>query len=219
MIVVVIAGLFALTFLMTPQLSNAQERELIPKEEKGIYILTESVPIEISEYAQKSLGDLLAGWVDITTIKIGSPFKLYRTRSDLYYYIVFSDDDIIGTFRVYEDEGQYSGIFNENQETVDGIEMLYNLTSSSLPARIVAGDYEDLYAVTGSSVVNIVKDSAGRMTNVSTCQTNYLYSVIPESVIDVTERIPIDASHISLTTNPSYKFLWIGYSETQSDVP
>lgn len=184
----------------------------------GFYVLSEDVPLQATEHVQSTIGSLIDDLVDINTVAVGSPFKLSGTYYDLYYFTIFSSNQIIGTYRVYENDGVYTGIFSENEALTNGLESIINLTSASNPAKIIAGNHDDIYAIIDSDVYTILADSMGNSTDEQNISA-HPQSLSAESVVNVSTGISFDTPQDLSRTTPSYKFLQIGWDETQGSLP
>ena len=83
-------------------------------------------------------------------------------------------------------------------------------------AIIMAGEYDDLYALIGSNLYTIQSDPAG---NVTSEQRQFVNGLNNTSItIDASTEIPLNKS-LSTRSSPSYKFLQIGWDETQGSEP
>lgn len=191
---------------------NAEEEVL---NEDSMYIYSKEVPNEVITYTQSNIGEVLQATYSTNTYTVGTPFTLEGHSGDLYYFMVYDDDKIIGFYRVYEDEtGKYAGIYSENELFINNIADLY--TTSDAPARIVVGDYEDIYAVVNNKVNTLLPDYEGRSTEIII--GSQVYSISNEySIIDINRRIEIESPIIPRATTS--KYLSISRSETQGSEP
>lgn len=202
---------------LVPQVAFAQESKGI-QDLEGFYIATEEIPEEAILHVQNFIGGMLNDLAIGGSLTVGMPFKLSGTSHDLYYFIVYSDDKIVGVYRVYETEvpSEYTGIFGEDTDIIDGLESIRQLTSFDKPARIAAGNHDDIYAFIGSDIYPILEDFEGNKTD-----TNHLWNELSarldDPVVDVSQgiefRIPI------MSRSSSSKFLQIGWAETQGSLP
>ena len=126
----------------------------------------------------------------------------------------------MGHYRVFtNEEGEYKGIFSENTEIIEGFNKLSSQTSPETPAKIVVGDYEDIYAVTTVGNFSLLDDPEGRKTEFipnGTAQCMNEASIIP-----VNAKEPIDCSMPYSTRGAldCSKYLNIGWIETQGEEP
>lgn len=97
-----------------------------------------------------------------------------------------------------------------------GFNNIAALTSYDSPAKIVAGNSNDLYALIGSDIYTIFQYPVDYATNTTTISTpsSYTTSVSSESVVNVSDGIPFDIP--IARSSPTYKFLQIGWDETQA---
>lgn len=117
---------------------------------------------------------------------------------------------------MFESDDHYTGIFSQNQEIINNLEEISSLTSENSPATIMAGEYDDLYALIGSNLYTIQSDPAG---NVTSEQRQFVNGLNNTSItIDASTEIPLNKS-LSTRSSPSYKFLQIGWDETQGSEP
>lgn len=184
----------------------------------GIYVVSVEVPQQALEHVQGSIGGMIKDLFDLNAVTVGTPFKLSGAYYDLYYFIIFSDDEIVGTYRVYETDNGYTGIFSENAELIKGLQELKGLTSPDNPAKIMAGSYDDVYALIGSDVHTILEDPAGNVTDEQSLLAQQRAFTV-ESVVDISEGIKLTTPEVSVNTSPTYKFLQIGWAETQGSLP
>ncbi|MBU5334313.1 hypothetical protein KQI61_19215 [Anaerocolumna aminovalerica] len=192
--------------------------EVTGQHSDGFYVTSEDVPQKAIEHVQNSIGGMINDLADLNSVKVGVPFKLSGAYYDLYYFVIYSNDRIIGTYRVYEADAGYTGIFSENSEIIEGLQKIAGLTSPDKPAKIIAGEHDDIYAIIDSNVYTVLEDAAGN----STSEKNLLlqpqtYDV--ESLVDISKGISINLPQASVMTSPSYKFLQIGWDETQGNLP
>ncbi|MGL5254560.1 MAG: hypothetical protein ACRC9L_06170 [Brevinema sp.] len=86
----------------------------------GFYLATEEVPDGVLTYAQNNIYKFLLARseeenVNFSSITMGSPFTFGSNTyesTDVFFFPVFSDGQIIYTFRVYMDETGYTGILS-----------------------------------------------------------------------------------------------------------
>lgn len=156
--------------------------------------------------------------VDLNTVTVGTPFKLQGSSTDLYYFTIFSHNDIIGTYRVYENEGSYTGIFNENTDFINGLQGVASLTSSINPAKIISASNDAMYAIIDNEVHAILESPTGQeISKQSLLAQPQTFS--SDEVINVSTGIEFDIPQPATRTTPSYKFLQIGWDETQGNLP
>lgn len=216
MIAMLLVGIMMMGVLYTPAFAttiNSDEQVL-----DGFYVVSGGVPQEAIEHVQCSIGSMIKDLFDLNTVTVGTPFKLSGAYYDLYYFIIFSNAEIVGTYRVYETDDGYTGIFSENTEIIKGLQELKELTSHDNPARIIAGSYDDIYAVIDSDVHTILEDPTGKTTDKQSLLAQQ-QTFTAESVVNVSKGIRFTNPKVSVNTTPSYKFLQIGWAETQGSLP
>jgi hypothetical protein len=216
MITMLLVAAMMVGALYTPALANTANSAEQPLD--GFYVISGEVPQEAIAHVQGSIGGIIKDLFHLDTVTVGTPFKLSGTYYDLYNFIIFSNDEIVGVYRVYKTDDGYTGIFSENTEIIRGLQELKGLTSPDNPARITAGSYDDIYAVIGSDVHTILGDPAGNVTD----EQSFLIqqrTFNTESVVNVSKGIGFTNSNVSISTTPTYKFLQIGWAETQSSLP
>ena len=197
--------------------TTALASETDQQSEGGFYVMTEEVPQQATEYVRNNVGGMISDLADLDNVTVGTLFKIANAYYDLYYSIIYANDEIIGTYRVFEDENGYTGIFSENTEMINGLKDIAYLTSSSKPAKIVAGDHNDIYAIIDSVSYPVLTDAEGNSTdeqNLLSAQNNAM-----ESVVNVCDGIDFIHSNDFGRSTPSYKYLQIGWAETQGSLP
>ena len=156
-----------------------------------IYILSEAVPVAAINHVKNSLRKLLGDIISVSDVTVSEPFKLSRAQNDLYYFVVYADGSMIGTYRVFETDDGYSGVFSEDTQILNGLIRLSNLTTASNPAKIVSGDYYDIYAVVNNDVYTIVEDPFGNFTD-SQALLMHLTSYANNYVVNISKTIDAD---------------------------
>lgn len=188
--------------------------------DKGIYVSTLPVPAEAVTYAKESIGPMIYDFYSEGTVTVGQPFTVKGHDCDLYYFLVFSGNSLVGYYRVFETEEGYTGIFSEDTEFIMGFEKLKGMTSPSSPAKIQVGDYEDIYAVTLTKVVSVCDDPMGN----ATAKSKIKEGTVVLSVDNKEEQIkniakPIDYTVAYPMSKDYSKYLDIGFAETQGSEP
>lgn len=124
---------------------------------------------------------------------IGQPFVVKGQDVDLYYFLVYNNEELVTLYRVFQVEnGDYSGILSESKSSqfLDAFSALMNATTSHSPARIVVGKYEDLYAVVDDKVLTICEDYAGNITDDNyILQQSKMISHPNDIVVNAAEKI------------------------------
>ena len=182
----------------------------------SFYVSSEDVPTKVTTHLQNSIAGITNDLYDANAIKAGTPFKVYNSTYDLYYSIIYCGGEIVGTYRMFESDDHYTGIFSQNQEIINNLEEISSLTSENSPATIMAGEYDDLYALIDSNPYTIQSDPAGNVTSEQRQFVNGLNNT--SKTIDASTEIPLNKS-LSTRSSPSYKFLQIGWDETQGSEP
>lgn len=84
------------------------------------YVETEYVPDEAIDYAVDNVFDYLVARsseesFELNDLTMGSPFSMGKESADdidVYYFPIYSGKEFLYTFRVYREEGQYTGILS-----------------------------------------------------------------------------------------------------------
>ena len=208
--------LLVLTLLMSTSTVALAITSQAPPSVDGLYIASEEVPKEVYIHIQESIAGIICDLYDTNNISVSEPFKLFNTTFDLYYSLIYSDGKIVATYRSYEIEGRYTGILSENTEIIEGFEKISFLTSIETPAKIISGEYDDLYALIGADIYPIFSDPSGKETESKTILDNLTTRTLTH-VIDLTNGIMIEQPYYR--SNPTSRFLQIGWDETQGSQP
>lgn len=75
------------------------------------YVLSEDVPSEVVSHLENSIVGITNDLYNSNSIEASSPFKVFNSTYDLYYSIIYSNGEIIGTYRIYKSGDSYTGIF------------------------------------------------------------------------------------------------------------
>lgn len=183
------------------------------KQSLEIHVLTEPVPSEVYSHVQTTIAGMVSDLYDLSAVKLGTPFKVYGSYYDLYYFVIYCSDKAVGTYRVFETENGYTGIFSESTEIINKLSQIPR-ASQSTPAKITAGNHDDLYAVVGSNIYSIHEDPAGIITQQSDLLTRANESR-SAAVVNISDAISFNIPENSTRSVPTYLFLQIGYPETQ----
>lgn len=182
----------------------------------GFYVVSENVPDGVYTHIQESIANMVSDLYDTNQISVSAPFKLSNSVNDLYYSLVYNNGKIVGTYRCFETDGHYTGIFSENPEIIDGFERISSLTSPDRPAKIVAGEHDDINAIIDSNIYTIFSDPLGNETASGMIQS-ISSKYVAAHTVNLIEGIPL--KNASPKSSPSYKFLQIGWDETQGSKP
>ncbi len=185
---------------------------------KGIYLLSEEVPTAAINHVQSSLKKLLGDYLAVSEVTVSEPFKLFRAQNNLYYFVVYADGKMVGTYRVFETEDGYSGVFSEDTQILNGLMQLSNFTTANNPAKIVSGDHHDMYAVVNNDVYTIVEDPFGNSTDAQTLLTQPA-SYAANYIVDISNTIDVDFSNQSVRTTPAQAYIQLDLLETQTNLP
>lgn len=202
-----------LVFIMLLGICIPVSAQVTKSNSTDIYIQTETVPEEVYAHVKASIASMVSGIYDPTTITVGTPFKVCGSYYDLYYVVVYQNGKAVGTYRVYEEDGAYTGIYSESAEIITKIQSVA-LTTSRNPASIVAGNHEDLYAVVDSNVYILLEDPTGKETPVNSLLEKRS-SNRSISIVNIADNIDFDIPNNS-RTSPTSKTLDIGWDETQA---
>lgn len=157
LIMIMIGSLFTFT--------SAQE--IIQNNEENYYVETGYIPNDAIEYAENSIGNMLMDQYDSNYIKLLYPFKIFNCEIDLYYFMVYFKDELIGSYRVFNLNGKYNGIFSEVDEFEKNIITAFSKSNIEQPAIVLCGQYKDVYSVVNDRVFKIIDDIEGNFTNTS----------------------------------------------------
>lgn len=115
----IIISILSLSFLIGILLLPLTTYASQDKNWNNIYIITKKCPIDYFEYVASNIKDFILS-VDPSelpksgSITIGTPFSFGNTDSDIFYFPVLCDDEIIYTFRVFpKASGGYGGILSK----------------------------------------------------------------------------------------------------------
>lgn len=221
-----IAAVLAVAVMLTcvvPAFASSLSGALQGADSEGIYIATTPVPVGATSHARASIAGVLCNERDLSRVTLGTPFTVQGYDCDLYYFPVMYDGSVVGTYRVFAlDDGRYTGIYAEDPDMAAALNALADTTGRLSPARIVVGQYEDLYAVTPSSVYTVLPDYADRVTPVASVRAAsaaVAASAETVSVVDVSENIGFvdNVSGVSdKSTRANSRYLTWTITETQS---
>lgn len=198
--------------LLVTMLLNCIPAFAIQKEPYGnFYVYSETVPDSVSEYISQSIGEMIAEYSSKGCLKVSVPFKLNNAKNDLYYSVVYCNNSIIGTYRVFEIDGELNGIFSENEDLINGLNSISGVSTEKNPAYLFAGDYDDILAIVGAEGYVVLSDPLGR----ETCIEAFPGIDYDEMVVNLANTI----SYRSARSTPSSKFLSTGWSEIQGSLP
>ncbi len=190
----------------------AYANEAIKKNDKNYYVETGYIPDDVIEYAKNSIGNMLMRKYDSNSIKLLYPFKLFNCEIDLYYFMVYFNDEIIGSYRVFNLDGEYNGIFSEAGTFEKNILNAFSKSSAEHPAKILRGQYKDMYSVVNNKVYTIIDDIEGKFT-----ETSYLQQKSSEIKLENLNKM-LYTMNINVCETQEYrpyKWLQLDLSETQ----
>lgn len=212
----IMSFLLALTILLSASTvafaSTASKQSPID----GFYISCEEIPKDVYIHIQESIAGITSDLYEAQKILVSNPFKLFNPSFDLYYSLIYNNGKIVGTYRVFEIDGRYTGIFSDNPELIEGFERVSSFTNSENPAKIISGEYDDIYALIGFDIYPIFSDPSGNESDSLAILTSAATRASTQ-VLDITEGIAIEQPQTR--SNPSSKFLQIGWAETQGSLP
>lgn len=145
----------------------ASAQEITRKNDRNYYVETGYIPNDAIEYAQNSIGNMLMDQYDSNYIKLLYPFKLFNCEIDLYYFMVYFKDELVGSYRVFNLDGKYNGIFSEVDDFEKNIVTSFSQSTIDYPAIVLCGQYNDVYSVVNDNVFTIIDDNEGNFTNTS----------------------------------------------------
>lgn len=216
-IIRLLALLISLTFIMN--MCVVVSADNVNEETNGIYLLSEVIPQGAIEHVQSSLKSLISDLISNgVVVSVGQPFKLSGSQNNLYYFVVYANNEMVGIYRVFETDDGYSGIFSEDTTIISRLMNLSDLTTAANPARIVVGAYNDLYAVVNNQVLTLIEDPFGNVTSPESllsqpvlCDTDTIVNIL--DTIDVSFTPPISR------TTPTWKYLQLDCLEIQTSLP
>lgn len=126
--------------------------------------------------------------------------------------MVYFNDEIIGSYRVFNLDGEYNGIFSEVGTFEKNILTAFSQSSAEHPAKILRGQYEDVYSVVNGKVYTIVDDVEGKFT-----EPSYLQQKSSEIKLKNSNKMlyTIDTNVCAIQAYRPYKWLELDLSEKQ----
>ncbi len=183
---------------------------------ESFYVMSEEVPKGVYDHIQESIAGITNDLYDTQKILVSKPFKLFNPSFDLYYCLIYYNRKIVGTYRAFEIDGRYTGIFSENKEIIEGFERISSLTTPENPVKLISGNYDDIYALIGFDIYPILSDPSGNKTTIKAILASSV-TCASTHITDITEGITVN--QINTRSNPTSKYLQIGYAETQGSQP
>jgi hypothetical protein len=190
----------------------AYAQEVVQKSDKNYYVETGNIPNDVIEYAKNSIGNMLMGQYNSSNTQLLYPFKLFNCEIDLYYFMVYHNNEMIGSYRVFSVDGKYNGIFSEAGIFEKNILTAFSQSTVEHPAKILRGQYDDVYSIVNDKVYTIIDDVGGKYTELSYLQ-------------EKTSKIKLENSSkvlytMNINTNETqvyrpYKWLYLDLSEKQ----
>lgn len=185
---------------------------------KAFYIETETVPDEAIDYAVNNVFDYLVARsceesFELYDVTMGSPFSMGKETDndiDVYYFPILSGEQFIYTFRVFEEDGQYTGILSPYM--VEQLNKYTDDTSQSEPLYIYmqAGN---VIAEKDGEIDIWEEQHAGYEVN-----ENQLIALADNSVLESTDICtPIEYKKEAIPRAVSSKTLSLDMAETQGD--
>ncbi len=189
----------------------------------GIFLTSATVPQEAIDYAINNIARFLDSneltqSIDLSGATMGSPFTIQKesvSNPDIYYFPVFQNNKIIYTFRVYQEEGGYSGILSPY--LADQLNTCLSSTSETSPLRL----YLDMGNVMGeingeSSIWDPVHGVYSPSVNTYSVDQNELH------VTDISQNIDFVATPAesrATLSDPAWCRLYLDTKETQGSTP
>lgn len=195
---VIFSFLFAFVCLMSVVPTNATSIT----NESGFYLLTDSTPEDAIEYAKNNVYAFLIArsevdYFDLSSVTMGNPFTMGKgseNDDDVFYFPLYSNGEIIYTFRVYYDEyiEEYTGILSYYM--VEPLNKYKTSTSKENPLAIYI-DNGNIMANLNGNVKVLEKDHFGNEPN---NKIKILENVTEADIVDITDLIDfrIDKSSI-----------------------
>lgn len=116
--------------------------EITEASSNGFYVVSGYVPQDAIDYAASNAFDFLISRSDVDNIevnelKMGSPFTFGSkdvVEGDVFYFPIYENQKVNYTFRVYREQGSYTGILSPYM--ADELNHYTNKTSESTPLSI-----------------------------------------------------------------------------------
>lgn len=152
----------------------------------GLYVSTEMCPAAVIDHAKEAFRTMnFQDWGVPGTVKLGTPFVLNVQNNDKLYYfpILNSGDEIVMTYRAYQNGDSYGGIFSE--ALVDELSEFKSVTTRSDPVKISLNPQLDIVlqskrhiAVSKSKNVNVAAEAVQLKSSVASDLTKKTVNVL-----------------------------------------
>ena len=189
--------------------------------ESDLYLTTTPCPDAYKEYAEEHLLDFVSSMDDIivtdyANISVGNPFNFGNENSDIYYFPVLNDGELILLFRVYPDENGYAGAMS--RFLVDELTELASETSANEPLTLIM-DGADIVACIGTETQTLFSYPEVLSSNNTAINTaaNSIENIADKIVVDIMENsdIELTQSVAPFSTNAGSKYLALTIKDTQ----
>lgn len=154
---------FALVFVMGVIPASASESATTETTFSGFYLLTTTVPEDATSYAVNNVSRFLLARseidnFDLNSVTMGTPFTIGKENTadtDVYYFPIISNNQVIYTFRVYVSGNEYTGILSPYM--AEQLNDYMNATTPSDPLHIYMESGKVMAALSDS--VEILEES------------------------------------------------------------
>lgn len=209
--------LFALIFTMGVVPANASNE----KDSSGFYLTTSTVPQEAINYAAANVFDFLVSRssidkVDIYNVTMGVPFTIAKENisdDDVFYFPIYSGEKVVYTFRVYMDNGNFTGILSPY--IAKELNSYMDETSKSSPLSIFINNGNVMASINGSvEILEEVHDGYNPVANKSIFKRPFSDEATGDiDVVDIANTIDFNVTPIPRAV--ASKDLTLDMKETQ----
>lgn len=184
-----------------------------------LYVYSKDCPAEFISFAKDHVGDFLltSGYPDSGQIYLGVPFSFANAASNIFYFPIFDQNQIISLLRVFDsDNGDISGVLSPF--LVEQLNSYAGLTTRTNPLRIVSSDKDIIFELDGQQeIVFSYPESFDEDEATPMSISDDLFSVVrcePKSEV----IIPDDISPYATVPNSKYLNLFpnVSNASTQS---
>ncbi|QUH28124.1 C47 family peptidase [Vallitalea guaymasensis] len=167
----------------------------------GVYLLTKECPQNIHNYVNNNINNFLnsksnEGEISLEDITIGQVFSIEKENVsdlDVFYFPVFQKGHLKYTFRVYEVDGNITGILSPY--LVKELLSVSGKTTTNSPARLAMNN-GNVVTVINDKITTIKKDPLGRRVN-NYSINNENYSNITVNINEKNDKNIIKGLHTS----------------------
>lgn len=189
--------------------------------DSGLYLTTDPCPDAYIEYAEEHILDFVIASedyiiTDYNDITVGTPFNFGNTISNIYYFPVMNNGELIYLFRVYPNGNDYSATMSIF--LVDELNNLSNQTSATTPMTLMMRD-SDIVASIGDFEYVLFSYPDYIATNDNDDCIATPESVLSRTVVDITTEMDLDLvqSGSPLSSDATFKSLPLTIKNTQGN--